>query len=427
MRIRRPAPAFSLAIVSACLAAAAGVLQATPGLQQESGRTANDPVGRLARQIERGETTLELRPGSGYLKSLLERLDLNVDSQLLVFSKTSFQQALISPRAPRALFFNDTVSVGSVQNGDVFELIGVDPREGLNFYTLSARASPPVFERRGVECAFCHAPGNKGVPGFVVASVIPNAEGTPFFSGAFFATTDHRTPFDQRWGGWYVTGTHGSQVHQGNAVAPDPDRPVELQQGGTQNVTSLRGRFDASNYLTDTSDIVALLTLEHQAGMINLFTRVARQFDRAQLTAMTDPTVRALDASVDEVVAYMLFVDEAPLREPVAGVSTFTKTFPARGPRDRQGRSLRDFDLRTRLFRYPLSYLVYSDTFDGLPAGLRRRVYRRLYDVLTGADTGDRFRTVPAEDRQAVLEILQETKSGLPDYWRRETRSGPER
>ncbi len=380
---------------------------------------AHDPVAELARRLDRGEARLEYRPGSGYLRSLLEQLDINVDSQVLVFSKTSFQQAFISPQAPRAVFFNDTTAVGSVQNGDVFELIGLDPDQGLNFYTLGTRpTAAPEFRRRGVECAFCHAPSNKGVPGLVVASVIPDAQGTPFFSGTFFATTDHRTPFDQRWGGWYVTGTHGSQVHQGNAVAPDPDHPAELDQAGTQNVTSLAGRFDASNYLAATSDIVALMTLEHQVGMINGLLRVRRQFERAQLSAMNEATVKALDDAVDELVAYMLFADEAPLVEPVAGVSTFSQTFPRRGPRDRRGRSLRDFDLQTRLFRYPLTYLIYSDAFDRLPDGLRRRIYQRLYDVLTGKETSDRFKARTLAERRDVLEILRDTKPNLPAYWK---------
>lgn len=388
-------------------------------LAQAAGRPADDPVARLGRRIENGETTLEYRPGSGYLGSLLERLDIRADSQVLVFSKTSFQQRLISPHAPRAVFFNDSVAVGSVQNGDVFELVGVDPREGLNFYTLNVHESPtPRFERRGVECAFCHAPGNGGVPGWVVTSVIPSADGTPFFTGAFFKQTDHRTPFEDRWGGWYVTGTHGSQKHLGNAIAPDPDRPADLDLAGTQNVTTLAGRFDAAHYLSASSDIVALMTLEHQAGMLNFITRLTFQYARAQRSSMTDATVRSLDAAIDDMVGYMLFVDEAPLREPVAGTSTFAATFSQRGPRDRQGRSLREFDLQTRLFRYPLTYLIYSEAFDQLPSGLLRRVYDRLHEVLVGNDTRGKFASVSADTRRALLEILLDTKPNLPDSWR---------
>lgn len=400
--------------------AALSVARHEPALAQTADRAAPaDPVARLGRQLERGGTSLEYRPGSGFLSSLLGHLDIAVDSQVLVFSKTSFQHQQISPRAPRAIFFNDSVAVGSVQNGDVLEMMSLDPAQGFVFYTLNARQSEaPRFERRGTECVFCHLPGNHGAPGLVVASVIPDREGTPFFNGAFFGTTDHRTPFEQRWGGWYVTGTHGSQVHMGNAVAPDPERPVDLDQSHSQNVTTLSGRFNTANYLTPSSDIVALMTLEHQAGVTNRILGLSRRYERGQrFTISANNTWRVEDA-IDDLVKYMLFVDEEPLREPVAGVSTFTKTFPARGPRDGRGRSLRDFDLRHRLFRYPLSYMIYSEVFDRIPASLRERIYQQLYDVLAGNDTRGAFASLSADDRRMAFEIVRETKPTLPAYWR---------
>src|SRR5262249_5722236 len=160
---------------------------------------------------------------------------------------------------------------------------------------------------------------------------------------------DHRTPFEDRWGGWYVTGTHGSMQHLGNAVAPDPDRPADLDQSGSQNLMTLAGRFDATNYLTPGSDLVALTTLEHPSAMSNMLLRLTAQYSRAQRSSMTDAVVKSLDGAIDDLVAYILFIDEAPLRDPVAGSSTFASTFSARGPRDRLGRSLRDFELKTRL------------------------------------------------------------------------------
>ncbi len=411
--------AFTLLAVAAFALIVIALIGDDHAVAQESNRsTLNDPVTRLDRQLERGEVSLDYRQGSGYLQSVLDRLDLQVDSQVLVFSKTSFQHQLISPQAPRAVFFNDRVAAGSVQGGEVLEFMSLDPAQGFIFYTLGARQSDaPRFTQRGVECLFCHLPGNHGAAGLVVASVIPDAQGAPFFTGSFFATTDQRTPFEDRWGGWYVTGTHGSQTHMGNAVAPDSDRPGDLDQSANGNVTTLTGRFDATNYLTSTSDIVALMTLEHQAGVTNRILGLSRQYERSQRSGETDKVARALDEGIDDLVGHMLFVDEAPLREPVAGVSTFTKTFPNRGPRDSHGRSLRDFDLRTRLFRYPLSYMIYSEVFDGMPARLRERVYRRLHDVLTGTDSRDTFAGLSAGNRRAVLEILLETKKSLPAYW----------
>ncbi len=195
--------------------------------------------------------------------------------------------------------------------------------------------------------------------------------------------------------------------HLGNAVAHDPYRPLELETEGTQNRTKLDDKIDVKRYLEPTSDMIALMTLEHQTGASNRITDLNRE----------QPKGAALDEAVGKLVDYMLFVDEFPLTSPIAGVSTFTKTFPQRGPRDSKGRSLRDFDLKTRMFRYPLSYMIYTPLFDGLFPEAKERVYRRIYDVLTGADASEKYAKLSAADRQAILEIVRETKPGLPDYW----------
>jgi hypothetical protein len=377
-----------------------------------------DRLTRLDGQLERGEATLEYREGHGYLPSLLEHLNINVDSQMLVFSKTSFQQAIITPKNPRALYFNDDVSVGTVPGGDVYELLALEPSHGMVFYTLSTKkAERPRLERRSAECLFCHAIGNKGAPSLVVASVFPDKDGSPAYTSTFIGTIDHRTPFDQRWGGWYVTGTHGSQRHMGNAVAVDPFHPLDLDLSHSQNLTTLADKLDVSKYLTGTSDIVALTTLEHQVGAVNRINATALQYERLKRDGLSDEDWTYLNGEIEDLVGYMLFVDEAPLTEPIKGVSAFTVTFPQRGPRDKRGRSLRDFDLQTRLFRYPMSYMVYSDLFNSLPAPVLDRVYRRLYDVLAGKDTGPKYAALTAANRQAVLEILRDTKPNLPDFW----------
>jgi hypothetical protein len=370
-----------------------------------------DPVGILARQIERDEASLEYSAdGWGYLPDLLKRLNIHVDSQILVFSKTSFQLSKISPETPRAIYFNDSVSVGAVQDGSVFELISADPSQGLMYYTMDAhKAERPRFERRFAECLNCHGPAN----GLVVSSVYPSPDGTPFVTGTFFGGIDHRTPIENRWGGWYVSGIHGTVRHMGNAIAPDRDRPFDLEEEGTQNLISLSERFDTAKYLAPGSDIVALMTLEHQAHMTNLMIGVSQQFRRASNSGTIDSSKKSLDRAVEQMVEYMLFADEAPLQDPVQGVSTFTKTFPQRGPRDRFGRSLRDFDLQSRLFRYPLSYMIYSEIFDTMHPAARSRVQQRLQEVLSGKDQSPKFAHLSINDRRTILEILLDTKPGL--------------
>jgi len=393
-------------------------LAPTPAGVQSTQFVSRDALALLEQKLERGEATLEFRPGLGYLASLLKHLDINVDSQVLVFSKTSFQQPLISPKNPRAIYFNDDVSIGAVPGGEVFELSALDPVRGVVFYTLEMHQTDrPRIVRRSDVCEQCHGPVSVLVPGLMVTSVIPDASGMPFFTGAFFNITDHRTPISQRWGGWYVTGT--SEPHLGNAIAPDPNHPTELETKGAQNVTSLAGKFDTSKYLVPTSDIVALMTLEHQTRMINLITSISAQARSLLQRGKMDAATQArLDSAVEDIVSELFFADEAELSQPVKGVSTFTETFPRRGPRDKQGRSLRDFDLRKRMFRYPLSYMIYSGVFDNMEETVRTRVYRRVYDVLTGKDTSTKYARLSAEDRTNILAILRDTKPDLPDYFK---------
>jgi hypothetical protein len=382
---------------------------------QDQGAALKDPVAQLARRIERGEVKLDYSDGDwGYLPSLLNHLGIHVDSQILVFSKTSLQHARITPKAPRAIYFNDSVSVGYVQQGKVLEFTSLDAAQGLVFYTMDTRRTEaPRFERQTNECLVCHAPSG----GLVVTSVYPSPDGTPLVTGTFFEGMDHRTPIEDRWGGWYVSGTHGAMRHMGNAVAPNPDRPAHLEESGTQNLTSLESKIDTSKYLASTSDIVALMTMEHQARMTNFINGVSRQYRQVANSVSPEKSKKELDRSIDQIVAYLLFADEAPLLSPVRGVSSFTETFPQRGPRDSRGRSLRDFDLEGRLFRYPLSYMIYSEIFDAMPAGVRDPIYQKLFDVLSGKDRSSKFARLSDADRRAILEIVRETKSGLPEYW----------
>jgi hypothetical protein len=386
--------------------------------------TGDDPVARLEARIESGRVKLDYAAnGWGYLPALLQALDIHVDSQVLVFSKTSIQANHISPRTPRAIYFNDNVSVGFVREGEVLEIASLDARQGIRLYSIDTKkADQPELSRRD-DCLRCHqGPVTLGVPGLLLSSVHPSTGRRGEEHGSTFMT-DHRTPLAERWGGWYVTGTDGSQYNLGNNTnLVDPVHPGGASLDGTQNVTSLADRFDTSKYLAPTSDIVALMVLEHQTRMTNLITRIGWDVRIAQHDGKLKEREKQLDAEIDELTAYMLFGDEALLKDPIAGVSTFSKTFPQRGPRDRQGRSLRDFDLHTRLFRYPLSYMIYSDAFEGMPDFARERVYRRLYDILTGKDTretagGLSLARLSSTDRGAILEIVRETKPNLPAYW----------
>ena len=231
-----------------------------------------DPIARLNEKLKSGEATLERRGPSGYLRAVLDALGVPVESQVLVFSKTSFQASRIGPKNPRAIYFDDTVSVGWVRGGEVLEFVAQDPRQGSVFYTMSQAADKPLFERNDA-CVSCHASeATHFVPGMFIGSVFPDVNGTTMYGPAY--TTDHRTPFEIRWGGWFVTGTHNAARHMGNAVATNSADLAAMITPESVHVTSLEGRFEPTGYLSLHSDLVALLALEHQAKMLNLFTRV---------------------------------------------------------------------------------------------------------------------------------------------------------
>lgn len=390
----------------------------------------NDLVARLQRRLEQGKATLRFQGPQGYLRSVLQQLGVPLSSQMLVFSKTSFQQHLISPATPRALYFNDSVYVGWVPGGNVVELAAVDPSQGTMFYTLDQRPqAQPKFVRRE-ECLQCHAsPNTVGVPGLLMRSVYTAANGFPeLHAGSFL--TDQSSPLKERWGGWYVTGTHGAQRHMGNVWFTDREHPDRLDVESGANVTSLKGRLDVTAYAVPHSDLVALLILAHQTHLHNLISRVnwetrialSRQASMNKDLGvpgdtLSDSTRHQIDSTVEVLLRAMLFTDETRLEAPVRGTSAFTREFTAAGPKDRAGRSLRDLDLNRRMFRYPCSFLIYSEAFDALPKPALDRFYRRLWEVLTGKDTDAAFATLSRSDREAILSILRQTKPDLPGYW----------
>ena len=364
-----------------------------------------DRVAQLNRKLQSGEVSLQFEERTGYLRSLLAALDIPIESQVALYSGTSLQARIINTRNPRTIFFNDSTAVGWMAGG-LIEVASLDPKQGAIFYLLPQQTTPPLRQlARDTRCLACHySIATLGVPGFLVRSIPSSPDGMimPWLGNY---TTDHRSPLSERWGGWYVTGRGGR--HLGNAPIADRTLQDITIDNANLNVSTLEKRFDTRSYLSPHSDIVALLVFDHQMRMMNLLTRLgweARIFEREER-----PAADALNDVVTEVVDYMLFVDEAPL-DGITGTSGFAERFGALGPRDGKGRSLRDLDLQRRLFRYPCSYMIYSEAFDALPDTARNAVYVRLLDVLSGKDTSRKYRHLSAADRQAILEILRDTK-----------------
>ena len=311
------------------------------------------------------------------------------------------------------------------------EVSVADPALGTVFYSMEqVPGDHPRFERRTEDCLLCHGGSQtRGVPGHIVRSVYPSPSGQPIFSAGSHRVDDS-TALADRWGGWYVTGRHGKQRHLGNVTYPArPATAADADPSGL-NVTDLAGRFGKKGYLTGQSDLVALSVLAHQAAAHNALTRAsfdvraalhreaALNRDLKQAPDYRWPSTNTvLDGAAKALVECFLFCDEAPLAGPIEGTTTFATDFAARGPTDAAGRSLRQLDLERRLFRHPCSFLVYSASFDALPAELRGRFWARIGEVLTAADPGPRFHHLSTEDRQAIRAILVATKPDAVAHW----------
>ena len=383
-----------------------------------------NPVARLQERIASGEVRLKFDDHYGYLLSVLDALKVSTNSQMLVFSKTSFQRERIAPKTPRSLFFNEDVYVGFIPGSPLLELSAADPKLGGVFYTMDqTKMERPKFARND-QCLECHASAKTmGVPGHLVRSFATDESGVVDLSSGT-SLVNHRTPLTERWGGWYVTGTHGTQTHRGNLIGKAAFARHEQQPNYLGNQSSLTNFIDTSAYPEDSSDIVALMVLEHQTHLHNFLTRL--QYE-STLALQSYGHLNYLKNIVDAFLRYLLFTEEAEFTAPIHGSAAFARTFVAQGPKDKQGRSLREFDLQTRIFKYPCSYLIYSDGFDQLPEKLKASLYQKLYDVLTGKDERPEWSRLSPATRRAIREIIAETKRDSPDYWKTDQSTKPAR
>jgi hypothetical protein len=354
---------------------------------------ADTPVDRLNKKLKDGSVKLVFDERTGYLKSVLDLLQIPVESQVLVYTQTSFQAQHIRMDNPRAIYFNDTVSVAYVRGGGLLEIVAQDAKLGSVFYVVHQTPVAGAAFGREQQCLRCHLSWDTlGVPGLTVLTTFPRKSTNDYANGG---VVDHYKPIEDRWGGWYVTGKKVPEKHMGNLpliMAAPVSVPSRL---------SLAGQFDLSGYLTPYSDIVALMVLEHQAHLSNLITRAAWETRLGNELRIAEAAAAIAD--------YMLFVDEAKIAGGIEGSSGFAEKFSARGPKDANGRSLFELDLKTRLQKYPLSYMVYSPVFQELPAAPKTLVMGTIDRVLSGEITGPKYAHLTPQLRAEIRDILRAT------------------
>ncbi len=387
-----------------------------------SERESKDPIALLAKKLAEDPKTIPDTDPLGRLRFVLKTLNIDEQTQVLVFSKTSKQNNRISPITPRAIYYSENAYVGYVPGGHI-EVIAHDRHLGPVFYLISnGLAEDKVhITRESGDCFSCHGTARtENVPGVLIRSVYPDTDGFPMLQHGSFTIT-HSSPIEERWGGYYVTGK-SSLPHLGNRGFDtdfDPDDP-----GKTPQLDDMRKTIDTRRYLQPTSDIVSLMVLEHQCQTLNRMRASTLQFERYLWLRQTlDSTASADDASSREhlehaakpIVDLLFFKDEAPLGEDgIEGNADFQNAFSARYPTCKDGRSLADFQLNTRLFKYPCSYMVYSEAFTHMPKPLRETVMRQMKDVLTSEPAADNQPQLSNSSRKRILAILEETLEGWP-------------
>jgi hypothetical protein len=373
----------------------------------------NDRFSALLKDIEAGKVALQAAPGDqGYLMSLLETLGIDPSSQVLVFSKTSLKQRFITSQNPRALYFNDQVYVGYTPGSRTLEVAAMDPVQGPVFFDFQQDpATTPRAEQETSRCLRCHdsySLTGGGVPRFMLSSGLVNSNGE-IVSHEISEITTTATPIARRWGGLYVTGTHGKQPHMGNFFVEDQDSLAALDTTTWGNRTSLEEFTPLTDYPRKTSDIVALLVLEHQMEVQNALTRLSFE-SRTRLDAGETLDAAVLDELTTPLLDSLFMAHEAPLNDTVAGTSGYAEWFQGQGPKTPDGRSLRELDLKTHTFRYPLSYLIYSPAIDALPEAVRMHLFSRIRGVLQDAPDAPDYPNLNADLRAGITAILRATK-----------------
>ena len=431
MSLRRAFFATATGLAVAATVCAQGVPDYEQPPVSYSATPANDAFAKLQQRLASGAVTFA---GSEQqvLQAVLDAMGVPASSQILVFSKTSLQRGRIRPDRPRALYYSDTAYIGWVPGG-LIEVVAVDPQLGPVFYAVDARSQPggkPKIERDG-DCLRCHGGSFvRDVPGVFIRSVFADDTGEPLLRHGT-VVVDDETPFEQRWGGWYVTGYKGTAPHRGNVLSTERDNQLQFTPS-PQRPDELSGFFATSEYLRPTSDVVALLIAEHQMAMQNSLTRanfMARKMTAYQHglqttfkeTVTDEPaydSVKSVFASaVQDVLDHLLFRKAAPLPAGVNGHADFRAAFARETPRTVSGHALKDLQLQDRLFAQRCSYLIYSDTFRGLPETLKVRILDRLQAVLTSRDPKDRYAYLPAEEKQRIYDILIETHPDVKRRW----------
>ncbi|MEM7697224.1 MAG: hypothetical protein AAF236_02330 [Verrucomicrobiota bacterium] len=379
-----------------------------------------DRMSLLLARVEAGDVDLGTERQLPLLERLLEELEIPVSSQILLFSKTSLQRKLITPSNPRAMYFNDDTHLAWMPGGKM-EIISFDSESGGRFFIEESpfREPEPIVFDSPKSCFGCHGgSATNYLPGPLARSNFTSETGGRLGSVAVHIRMSHEVAFEDRWGGYFVTGAPASLAHLGNSFAQRQDRTVYLDRESHREMNSLDGYFDPAKFPATGSHIVNLLVFDHQIEAHNRL--IEARYRHRQVEYETNKFGRAISKTrvdterfFDRLVDYLLFTEEVPLTgHSIERNPAFEEAFRSRRKTGPDGRSLRDFDLENHIFANRLSYMIQTPAFTDAPLAMRERVYSRLRETLVERDSG-RHAHVGRIERERILSILMATH---PDF-----------
>lgn len=320
-------------------------------------RKSEDRLQRFMNEVQAGRALVDASSDRAFFQSVLKGLNVPESSQMVVFSATSFQSGIVNPRSPRAIYFNEDTSVGFIPGGRL-EVASFDPHGGMMFYIFDRpRAEGVPAFGRSKSCMNCHTDTmSSGRPGHVINSVAVWWDGSTQETYRY-DEVGHHVPMDVRFGGWHLTGTYLMAKSHANLVG-------NLTPSGFKGEKNAPGdHADLTRYPRATSDILVQLVHEHQCGFTNRV--IAAIYDHREKPG----DAAAAQKAAESLAEYVLFKKEAPLPKGLAGDPDFVRDFQAAAP----GSPLRQFDLRTRIFKTRCSYMIQTPIWQALPGDVRNR------------------------------------------------------
>ncbi|MBT3668082.1 MAG: hypothetical protein HN548_11450 [Opitutae bacterium] len=373
-----------------------------------------DPFSKFFKNLENGNITLNFNSEKEYLLSLFKELEISPYSQLLVYSTTSLQLSRISPSNPRAIYFGDDIYLGYVPGGQI-EIIGIDPELGAIPYIFNIPRKndlkhPSIY--RSKRCMNCHASQEtKGAPGLLLSSVIPGPGGgsiDAFRRGEF----GHAVSYEKRFGGWHITGMNPFTNSWANHTGI-------MQDGEIKKINNPPGKyFSWDKYPIGQSDALPHLVLEHQVGFTNLCISISYKFREIKSLdeqPKSEEYKEIIENETNSLLFYVLFKNEAKLpRNKMRIDSPFAKDFKNSVKPTNQAMLLREFDLEDRIFQLRCSYMIFSNSFEGLPVQIKNQFLKKLRYILSceRKNLPKEYSYLDCEERHKINSILLDSLSG---------------